>query len=73
MFTNDCNDSGSTVPLAPVKSSEDLLEELNKQTKEQWLAMALASGWKKEFSKQKAHEAAFQSMFIGIESVSKAC
>ena len=53
--------------MAPVKSSADLANQLNKQTKEEWLAMALASGWQKEFQRQKAHEAAFNSMFFGVE------
>ncbi len=55
---------GAVVPLAPVASGADLARPTGEQTKEQWRAMAEASGWTPEFQKKKALETAFGSMFI---------
>lgn len=52
------------VPMAAVASAADLTAALGKQTKEEWRAMALASGWSPEFQKKKAMETAFGSLFL---------
>ena len=57
---------GAAVPLAPVASGVDLARPAGEQTKDEWRAMAEASGWTPEFQKKKALEAAFGSMFISL-------
>ena len=52
------------MPLTAVASGADLATASGEQTREQWKAMALASGWTPEFQKRKALETAFDSMFI---------
>jgi len=52
------------VPLTAVSSGADLATASGEQTREQWKAMALASGWTPEFQKKKALETAFGSLFI---------
>jgi hypothetical protein len=53
-----------TVPLTAVGSGADLATASGEQTRDQWTAMALASGWTPDFQKRKALETAFGSMFI---------
>ena len=57
-----------TLPLAPVASGADLARPMGEQTKDEWRAMALASGWTPEFQKKKAFETAFGSLFISLEA-----
>jgi hypothetical protein len=52
------------VPLTAVSSGADLATASGEQTRDQWKAMALASGWTPDFQKKKALETAFGSMFI---------
>lgn len=58
--------AGGALPLGPVASSVDLARAAGEQTKDEWRAMALASGWTPEFQKKKALETAFGSMFISL-------
>ena len=50
--------------MGPVASAADLTRALGEQTKEEWRAMAAASGWSPDMQRRKALEAAFGSMFI---------
>jgi len=52
-----------TAPKA-LRASLESTDVKTKQTREEWKAMALSSGWTPEFQKQKSLDAAFKTLFI---------
>jgi hypothetical protein len=55
-----------TAPPKVLRASLDSTDVKTKQTRENWKAMALASGWTPEFQKQKSLDAAFKTLFIVV-------
>lgn len=52
----------TAIPLAAIPSTGDLPRASGDQTKEQWKAMAVSSGWSPDFQRKKALEAFLGSL-----------